>query len=194
MSWYDRLDELKANIEALQAEGKFPACRIVVEPGPANLDALRRMRQRFPAVFLSLASHADDGQPFPTGTLAVTADIFHEGLKRPSVVERNRAAALIAEALHVMGTVRPGSYHGAAGLMAKPERMQSANLSYTSGADEEKCAWWRVTWDHSGVHSEEMSPEALNDFNLATIAANGENFGGEAHDTDDDESTEVELP
>lgn len=191
MGWYDRLDELQANLEAMQSTSKFPDCHIAVEPGPANLEALKRMRRRAPAVFLSIVSMGQGTQNYiPQGPMAIVADVYHEGGHAPRV-ERNRAAAAICEQLHV-AMLDPEKYHGTAKLMSRPRDFRVLNLSYSSGADEHKIAWWRATWV-ADVESQELSPETLADLNTIAIDAHGEKFGGANHDTDDDESTQVNV-
>jgi len=191
MTWFDRLDELKANIEALRDAGKFPACFVSVMPGATTPDDLKRYRQRTPAVFISTPGlDGDSQQATATGTMPVMVDVYHEG-SGPSD-ERNRAAAAICEQIHVL-VMDPTAYHGAAGLMGRPTNFRAVNNAYFGGVDTNKITWWRVSWEQQKVNSVPLNPDALADLNEIAIYASGAEFGGDDHDPADDESTLVDL-
>lgn len=198
MGWYEYLDEVKDKIEELQAASRFPtAWKAFVEPAPADVEALKRIRRRVPAIFISTLGGDDlDMAHESYMEMMVTLDLYcQNGHTGSEQVERNRFAAAACEQLHHF-LRKPNEYALTSGKLNRPEDIRLRNLSYRSGADSLGLAYWRVSWTATRVPSEPLNPATLADFNLATFALDGSELQGETnptHDTDDDESTEVDF-
>lgn len=193
MSWYEELEGLRAQLGDRQGAGKFPQdFQILVEPAPTDLDALRRISKRLPAVFLSIEGGAgQEDQAEPVTDVQFAADIYCR-IGRSPQVERNALAAVACEQLHYF-LKHPKLYCTVSDNFGRPQNVRFANLSYSSGADREGVAYWRVQWA-SRIESEELKKSTLAALTKITIAADGSELGGGPHDAGDDESTEVNYP
>jgi len=204
-SWYNHLDQMKADLDSLITAGRFPPCHIEVTPAAPELGDLKRMhRKTRTQVFLSLAGGDDENEANSPGAgLLVVAHVYTRdgaAADHGAKIERNRLAAIVCEQLHVvLRDIHQYQFEDPDRVWAlgRGSGISWRNFSYRGSAsntpDEHSLAHWVMTWT-AATQSEAMGQGELSDLTSLHYELDGAELGGDNPDIGDNENTSVEFP
>lgn len=208
-SWYDHLDEVAEDLAALRdaATPGYPEGQIEVTPAPPEpKDILRMSKRMLTQTFIS-ASGFDEGSlaSGSEGALRCVAHVYTrdgQTAQQGEVIERNRLAAIMCEQLHVtlrdMAQYQIDAPSGRDWQMGRGENLRTRNLSFANSMDgkspdDYNLAHWVVQWE-AAMRNEPMVSPVFVDLTRIDVDVIGDELGGDAPDTGDDQETRVTFP